>query len=299
MEVLSGIKIGNAREYKNMKVYPVYVGKEDEIFLEGLEEALEKKHIKIREESESGNVNNLVIEKGKTEEEILILAGEIIAGAKQNRTIGYDIILGKKECKLDSEVYCVERGRWSYRTRDFGATKCAISPKMRFDIINKYEGVHFKQSKLWRNISILNSALHCESPTESLTDSFDSKKYREESLEYLKAFKEMPEKDRKMAGMLVFINDKAVLLEAFNNNDMLKKYWEKLINSYTQEALFAEKEKKSEKDLPEEILENLKSVKPDKSVKRERADLFEVDKKQVKGYLTILDDKFVHASLFF
>ncbi len=68
--------------------------------------------MEIREVSESGNVNELlIINKGSAA--VLLMDGEILEGAKQNRVVNSSILV-PAGVQLKIPVSCVEAGRWHY-----------------------------------------------------------------------------------------------------------------------------------------------------------------------------------------
>jgi len=67
--------------------------------------------------SEAGSVNEVfVLNKG--ESPVLILDGEILAGAKQDRVVNASILVGPRT-ELKIPVSCVEQGRWRYVAERF------------------------------------------------------------------------------------------------------------------------------------------------------------------------------------
>ena len=53
---------------------------------------------------------------------MLLLAGEIVAGGKQDRVIGKDRIVPAESDPVDLGVFCVEPGRWVATSEQFGTS---------------------------------------------------------------------------------------------------------------------------------------------------------------------------------
>ena len=53
---------------------------------------------------------------------LLLLAGEIVTGGKQDRVIGKDRIVPAESDPVDLSVFCVEPGRWVATSEHFGAS---------------------------------------------------------------------------------------------------------------------------------------------------------------------------------
>ena len=65
-------------------------------------------------------VNRLVL-YNNSNRPLLLLAGEIVTGGKQDRVIGSDRIVPPKSGPIDLSVFCVEPGRWVGSTDKFGS----------------------------------------------------------------------------------------------------------------------------------------------------------------------------------
>ena len=64
------------------------------------------------------------------DERVLLLDGEELIGAKQNRIVNATfLIAGQTEIIIP--VSCVEQGRWSYRSSKFGSGEKVMPPSMR------------------------------------------------------------------------------------------------------------------------------------------------------------------------
>src|SRR5437879_6772929 len=96
--------------YENLQLYPIRanaafvstnkgVGK-----FETLKNALDKKKVVVTE-SKDEEVNNLFIEN-VSKDTVMILAGEVVQGGKQDRMVAQDVILYPKSGKKDLSVFC-------------------------------------------------------------------------------------------------------------------------------------------------------------------------------------------------
>ena len=64
-------------------------------------------------------VNRLVL-INNSDHPLLLLAGEVVTGGKQDRVIGVDRIVPPKSGPIDLSVFCVEPGRWVASSEHFG-----------------------------------------------------------------------------------------------------------------------------------------------------------------------------------
>ena len=65
-------------------------------------------------------VNRLVL-INNSDHPLLLLAGEVVTGGKQDRVIGVDRIVSPKSGPIDLSVFCVEPGRWVASSEHFGS----------------------------------------------------------------------------------------------------------------------------------------------------------------------------------
>ncbi len=88
------------------------------------------------------SVNQLVlINRGKRP--LVLLAGELISGGKQDRIIAKDRIVAPGAQPLPLDVFCVEHGRWSSGSQ-FAAAKMIVHPSVR-----EKAAVDKKQTEVW------------------------------------------------------------------------------------------------------------------------------------------------------
>src|SRR5580693_9075069 len=69
----------------------------------------------------NAQVNRLVL-VNNSRRPLLLLAGEIVTGGKQDRVIGKDRIVPAESDPVDLSVFCVEPGRWVETSQHFGAS---------------------------------------------------------------------------------------------------------------------------------------------------------------------------------
>jgi hypothetical protein len=94
-----------------------------------LDEALASKAVDVTETSDSGSVPVLKF-LSRSPVPVLLLDGEELIGAKQNRILNASI-LAPAEADMLLPVSCVEAGRWRYSTNSFRAADHALFAKAR------------------------------------------------------------------------------------------------------------------------------------------------------------------------
>jgi hypothetical protein len=202
---------------------------------------------------QSGDEVNQLVLINNSSKPLVLLAGEIVTGGKQDRVIAKDRIVPPQSDPIDLSVFCVEPGRWVASSAQFGAAGSGISSFMVQPDVRKEAMVAQDQQRVW---SAVGGAIHglaaAASPGVSIgngpaTTSY-AKAMREEAVQrkvdeagesLLKSREQILEKLREehAVGVVVAIRGEIVWADVFADSDLLAKYWIKLIRSYVAEAL--------------------------------------------------------------
>src|SRR5579871_7011144 len=142
-----GWRLLNPITYENITVFPVVASyAADTSHFLTLEEGLAFGEVLVSEQGSTGlvrkrgdrttqnyssgaSVNQLVL-INRSKRPLLLLAGELVSGGKQDRIIGKDRIVPAGAEPLPLDVFCVEHGRWSSGSR-FSAAKMMVHPSVR------------------------------------------------------------------------------------------------------------------------------------------------------------------------
>lgn len=106
-----GIKVSGPFEHDNLAVYFLHGPSAEGPVPLTLDEALEKGRVEV---SETGTVSELLIDN-RGDEEVLVHAGDIVKGGRQDRVVTTSFILKAKSGPVPLAVFCVEAGRWAAR----------------------------------------------------------------------------------------------------------------------------------------------------------------------------------------
>ena len=128
-----------------------------------LHEALAAGTFKVTEQG-AGTVNE-VIAHNLGDRPVLVLEGESIIGARQNRVVVLDVLVPPgKSATLP--VGCVERGRWDRTSVGFDAASLPVDPELRqrtrSDVA--FHGA-MRQAHLWQDIDAKLASQRVASPT--------------------------------------------------------------------------------------------------------------------------------------
>lgn len=203
-------------------------------------------------------VNTLVL-LNNSDKPLLLLAGEIVTGGKQDRVIAKDRIVPPGSDPIDLNVFCIEPGRWTEATATFGAS--AKSPAMSLMVqpsVREQAMVNKDQQAVWNSVhgSIAAAlkaapasgvAANQPSPADLGTTSYAramqstavQAKVDEAAAPVMKSREQVLEKLREQhaVGVVVAVRGEIVWADIFSDTDLLARYWTKLVRSYAAESL--------------------------------------------------------------
>ncbi len=201
-----------------------------------LPEALAAGAIAITEVSESGSVPELAV-VNQSDMPVLLLDGEELAGAKQNRVVNTTILL-KQHSKTVIPVSCVEQGRWQYASREFQDSGNVMAAQLR---VRKQRAVSDSlscsgrrasdQGDVWDGVNELAMEFGVHSSTGAMRDVYHS--VADDLEEMLRAFTPVPGQ----RGMAVCVHGKVAGVEYLSQPRAFAKVFEKLLRSYALDAL--------------------------------------------------------------
>lgn len=187
-------------------------------------------------------VNQLVIEN-QGELPILILAGSVVKGGRQDRQISQDFVVGPKET-VPIDAFCVEHGRWNSNRNgvDTGGKFTAVKSLAQGDV--RAAGQYQRdQSRVWSKVADVNRANKKAASTGTLMATVDDEELsaRRASLSKdLLAFLGSVEAPRSVVGLAYAIDGKVRGVRWFFNHDLFARYGETLVNTAVLDALTAE-----------------------------------------------------------
>lgn len=213
---------------------------------------------------DAAQVNRLVL-VNNSKRPLLLLAGEIVTGGKQDRVIGKDRIVPAESDPIDLGVFCVEPGRWVATSEHFGASGAMYGsgstvpgapvtlmaqPSVRAKAMGDKD-----QGEVWAEVRKQQQAMTVEvqnaapaaAPTVAQTSSYarvmENGEVRKQVDAVAKPIEQNYEsvihqlRDRKAVGVVVAVNGRIIWADIFASTDLLEKYWPKLSRSYASEAV--------------------------------------------------------------
>jgi ARG/rhodanese/phosphatase superfamily protein len=112
----------------------------------------------IRYPGGDGQVNQLML-VNNSKRPLILLAGEIVTGGKQDRVIAKDRIVAAESDPIDLGVFCVEPGRWVASSANFGAGKMLMAaPGVRGKAM-----ADKRQAEVWSEVRKALGSSRCHS----------------------------------------------------------------------------------------------------------------------------------------
>jgi hypothetical protein len=261
--------------YENISVFPVVSSNSQDTspFLT-LEEGLATGEVLVREQGSEGlvrgrdgrpvyvpqnntgaSVNQLVL-INRSRRPLLLLAGELVSGGKQDRVIGKDRIIPAGAPPLPLSVFCVEHGRWT-GVSQFTAAKTIVHPSVR-----EKAAVDQEQAYVWdavrsgttakaapaapaarMSMHDIQGAIDTNGRTEAYEKIYQSRAVgvsiddfvEEVRARFARATSGL--KDERVVGVVVAYGGEVAWSDIFASGELFDHYWNKLLRSYAVEAL--------------------------------------------------------------
>jgi hypothetical protein len=259
----AGLKVLAPTVRGNLALYPVLADRAgDSSMLMTLDEGVRSGEVTVTEAGDDrglvrnghtvpprgggAEVNRLVL-VNNSKRPLLLLAGEIVTGGKQDRVIGADRIVPPESAPVDLSVFCVEPGRWVASSANFGSMGAQMAqPSVRTPAMAEHN-----QAKVWENVRASNAniaaglaapaAAQVEATTSYAKVFSNTAVAATVSAEYggvegeRAILRELKEKGA--VGVVVAINGEVAWADVFSSTDLLARYWPKLVRSYVAEAM--------------------------------------------------------------
>ncbi|HKV62332.1 MAG TPA: DUF6569 family protein [Candidatus Acidoferrum sp.] len=261
--------------YENISVFPVVSSNsQDTSTFLTLEEGLATGEVAVREQGSEtsvrgrdgrpvyiphpatgASVNQLVL-INRSRRPLLLLAGELVSGGKQDRVIGKDRIIPAGAPPLPLDVFCVEHGRWT-GSAQFAAANTIVHPSVR-----ESAAIDKEQTKVWSSVrngtnlaapsaapparisqDSIQGAIAGNGRTEAYEKIYESRAVGVsiddfvDEVERRFASATSGLKSERVVGVVVAYGGDVAWSDIFASSDLFDHYWRKLLRSYAVEAM--------------------------------------------------------------
>lgn len=294
------LKIGRKQSFKNLTVYPIISDYHVAFDYFTLDEALDNQSIEILEVDREGSVPDLKV-VNKSAKMVLIIDGEELVGAKQNRIVNTTVLVPKNST-IVIPVSCVEQGRWSYKSPVFSTEDRIMSSNLRAmksqqvnDSVREHGKFRSNQGELWEEISEKAQRHNAVSSSMAMSEIYEKEK--PVLREYIDSFK----KNDCQIGAVFMINGNIAGMDCFGKAETFASVFKKLIGSYALDAIDWFKGDNEFKELKSKATNFLKNasqakIETHKSV-GEGIDC-RLETKKITGFTLCHEDQFPHMSVF-
>jgi hypothetical protein len=296
---LTSLNFGELQHFKNMAVLPLMTDLNDSPKYLILKQALDQHVLVIAEVSMEGRVPELKV-SNKSDTPVLLLDGEELAGAKQNRVLNTTILL-EENAETIIPVSCTEQRRWSYKSEKFSESGTVMIPKMRkmksrtvSESLDESREYRSDQGTVWTSIDEMSEQTGIHSRTAAMRDVYQAKE--KELDEYLGTFTCLP----RQKGLLAFIDEEIVGFDFLSLDAAYAPLHPKLVKSYAMEALMKKTPSKGlpEPDKAKEFLKEAGQCKEKKYKSVGKGDDHRFEGKHLVGSALKFQKKVIHMAFF-
>ncbi|MFC2008481.1 ARPP-1 family domain-containing protein [Chloroflexota bacterium] len=232
---LAGIEMGAPTTVERIGLVPLFNAAKVNTPYVALKTALEGGMLLIEESHESGTVGQLkVANKGAVP--VLLLDGEELAGAKQNRVLNTTILV-PANMTTPIPVSCTEQGRWSYVSPRFEESLSVAPPRVRrsnqtavADSLRASGQFAGNQSEVWSRVREISDEADVRSPTSAMRDVFEKR---------LPALDEVTGKfpvATNQIGLVAIVDNAVIGLDIVTRPEVYELLHIKLVRSYVLDA---------------------------------------------------------------
>ena len=297
-ERLSQVSLGEPRAHKNLVMFPLLADGNVEPRYQLLDDVLAQGSARVTEVSESGSVPELkFVNEG--ERPVLLLDGEELVGAKQNRILNLTVLAPANK-SIVIPVSCVEAGRWRAESSEFASAKrthyaagrasnaAHVSESLRTSGTR-----HSNQGEVWADISEKSERMESFSGTGAAAAMYETHRARLD--DYLAAFSATDNQ----AGALFCINGEVVGFDLFDSAETLANLLLKLVQSYALDAIDAgDREGKAEKQSAKKLIEDAHNAAVEQFPAVGEGDDLRLRGKRLSGGALVVEERIVHLSVF-
>jgi len=213
----------------------------------------------VQQYTRGAEVNRLVL-VNNSRHPLILLAGEVVTGGKQDRVVAKDRIVPSESDPVDLSVFCVEHGRWVESSVKFDThASVMLQPSVRGKAMADKD-----QQKVWDEVANSNrnmAGAMARTPAPGVsagdvsraqaeinsTSSYAKNRANDVVQKQVESITEPMQKsyesvikqlrNQNAVGVVVAVKGRIVWADMFASSSLLGKYWPKLLESYATEAM--------------------------------------------------------------
>ena len=235
------VRVGEPLTRRGLTVFPLFPEARPPALLDYVPgpRAFDADTVSVAELDEMATVSEMKVDNA-ADLPLLLIEGEIVLGAKQNRTLNSSVLVAAAGSG-SIPVSCVEAGRWGAPTATGGSRRVSpgsVRSRKTSSVVAaaKASGGRDRKSdqgQVWDSVARLDTAYAVGSRTAALEDVYEAATPRIDEL----TTDLVPEDGQ--VGVVVAIDGDVVSVDLFDHPDALAAYWDQLLQGFALDALRA------------------------------------------------------------
>jgi len=232
--MLDHLALGEAVSHGALTVIPLLTDKDDEPDWLTLLELGD--FVTITEVGEHGVVPTLSVTNAAGHC-LLLLDGEELVGAKQNRILNTTVLVDAR-ATVTIPVSCVEQGRWAWRSRHFTSGDASLYASLRAkksrqvaESLRRSAGHVSDQGAIWNELGERASAFRVDSPTGAMRDAYV--RHEDAMAAARTALAARPGQ----VGALIYIAERWLGLDLLASPGLFDRAWPRLCAGYVADGI--------------------------------------------------------------
>ena len=251
-DLIRNTKLGTPQVHKNMTVIPIISSDTGPDYLT-MSEAMAQEVLVVSEIDKGGSVPELKVQNNANKS-VLLIDGEEVAGAKQNRVLNTTILLAKKS-ETFIPVSCTEQGRWNYDTDVFFDSDIIMHKTARAKknvsvraSLRQSQSYASDQGQVWDDIAELHEDAGTQSGSGAMRDMYEQRKVDLD--DYVTAFEPV----ENQSGMIAIVNGKVEGADVVSRRKAYNRLHDKVIRSYAVDATLRKRQRQSKPEDPNALV---------------------------------------------
>ena len=238
--------LGQPQHHENLTIFPILAGKNRDLPYLLMAEALAVGVLTIGEKN--GGQVPVLLATNAGKQAILVLDGEQLIGAKQNRMTNRSILLPPKSI-TEIPVSCMEQGRWHFETDHFAPAPQHAPSKVRRrareteaeasymaelrgpGARSSHRDLAAAQGEVWNEIRAFGEKLGSTSETGALDSIYESRRTQMEG--WTQAFPLV----ENQVGLVAFQGETPLATDAVGSPSLYAKVHQRLLTGYVLDAM--------------------------------------------------------------
>ena len=294
---INNLYTGEPVEFRQLRITPVFNREEARLPYLEFEQALKAGLVEVTEVSEGGSVPVLRV-TNRAERDVIILDGELLVGAKQNRIVNTTVVVPARSA-AEIPVTCVEQGRWHYTSRRVtsgGSHSYSSLRSLKHRSVTRSlreTGEYASdQSAVWGDISAKSARLAAPSPTMSMSDVYDSSVSPEEESRLGASVEARPGQ----VGYFAHVRGGFAGGDVFGSSELCSAKLAKLLRGHLLDSL------DSHVEFPrlavEQVIEQVRAAAPEQFASVGKGSELRFETAAVQGAWKVVDDAILHLMAF-